>query len=140
MSVFSKVLEKLNLTQPPAETPKRTTSSTSAVAAAEAFRQRVNQLRKARDAQEVPMVDVMAKLEKMAKEQPQESNWKTSIADLLFLLGIDHSKENRVELAKELGCPAELMEDSVKMNTWLHKAVLVEIAEHGGNIPAELLD
>jgi hypothetical protein len=139
MSVFSKVLEKLGMT-PREEAPKRTTSRSSAVEAAEAFRQRVNRIRKARDAQEFTMVDVMAKLEKMASEQPQESNWKTSIADLLFLLGIDHSKENRVELAKELGCPAELMEDSAKMNTWLHKAVLLEIAENGGNIPADLLD
>ena len=64
----------------------------------------------------------------------------TGIADLLFLLGIDHSKENRISLAKEMGCPAELMDDSAKMNTWLHRAVLVELAEHGGNIPEELLD
>jgi hypothetical protein len=139
MGLFDKVLEKLGMT-PAEDKTKRTTSTTSAVEAAEAFRQRVNRLRKARESQETPMVDVMAKLEKMAKEQPQESNWKTSIADLLFLLGIDHSKENRVALAKELGCPEELMEDSAKMNTWLHKAVLVEIAENGGNIPAELLD
>lgn len=140
MSVFSKVLEKLGLRQPQQQAPKKTTSTMTAVEAAEAYRKRVAQIRAARAAQEVPMVDVMAKLEKMASEQPQESNWKTSIADLLFLLGIDHSKENRIELAKELGCPAELMEDSAKMNTWLHKAVLVEIAENGGNIPAELLD
>ena len=133
------LFEKLGMNRP-AEPPKRTTATTSAVEAAEAFRQRVNRLRAARERQEVPMVDVMAKLEKMAKEQPQESNWKTSIADLLFLLGIDHSKENRIELAKELGCPEELMEDSAKMNTWLHRAVLVELAEHGGNIPDELLD
>jgi hypothetical protein len=139
MGLFDKVLEKLGMT-PSEDKTKRTTSNTSAVEAAEAFRQRVNRIRAAREKQEVPMVDVMAKLEKMAKEQPQESNWKTSIADLLFLLGIDHSKENRIELAKELGCPAELMEDSAKMNTWLHRAVLVELAEHGGNIPAELLD
>jgi hypothetical protein len=32
------------------------------------------------------------------------------------------------------------MDDSAEMNTWLHKAVLVEIAENGGNIPDELLD
>lgn len=140
MSVFSKVLEKLGMTQQREEAPRRTSSTTSAVEAAEAFRMRVAKIRAARDAQEVPMVDVMAKLEKMAAEQPQESNWKTSIADLLFLLGIDHSKENRMELAKELGCPAELMEDSAKMNTWLHRAVLVELAENGGNIPNELLD
>ena len=47
---------------------------------------------------------------------------------------------SRKELATELGCPAELMGDSAKMNMWLHKTVLNKIAEHGGNIPKELLD
>ena len=46
----------------------------------------------------------------------------------------------RKELATELGCPAELMGDSAKMNMWLHKTVLNKIAENGGNIPKELLD
>lgn len=86
------------------------------------------------------MVDVMTKLEGMAAKLGQPSNWKTSIADLLFLLGMDHSYKARKELAEELGCPANLMDDSVKMNTWLHKTVLTKIAENGGNIPKELLD
>jgi hypothetical protein len=32
------------------------------------------------------------------------------------------------------------MKESAKMNTWLHKKVLQEIAANGGNIPKELLD
>jgi hypothetical protein len=32
------------------------------------------------------------------------------------------------------------MGDSAKMNMWLHKTVLQEIARNGGNIPTELLD
>jgi hypothetical protein len=32
------------------------------------------------------------------------------------------------------------MGDSAKMNTWLHKEVLRQIAANGGNIPKELLD
>ena len=67
-------------------------------------------------------------------------NWKVSIVDLLKLLDIDSSREARNELAKELGCPPELMNDSAKMNTWLHKTVLKKIAENGGNIPQSLLD
>ena len=46
----------------------------------------------------------------------------------------------RKELATELGCPAELMDDSAKMNMWLHKTVLRKLAENGGNVPQELLD
>ncbi len=45
-----------------------------------------------------------------------------------------------MELAKELDCPPELMNDLAKMNTWLHKTVLKKIAENGGNIPQDLLD
>ncbi len=86
------------------------------------------------------MVDVVAKLEEMARKAPPGLDWKVSIVDLLKLLGIDSSYEARKELATELGCPAEFMGDSAKMNTWLHKTVLQKIAENGGNIPAELLD
>lgn len=89
---------------------------------------------------EIPMVDVVAKLEGLAAANPQKLNWKTSIVDLLKLLDIDSSFSARKELAVELGCPPELMGDSAKMNMWLHKKVLKEIAENGGNIPKELLD
>jgi hypothetical protein len=87
----------------------------------------------------MPMVDVMSKLETMAKGSGLD--WKVSIVDLLKVLGIDSSREARKELAEELGCPPEIMGgDSAKMNVWLHKKVLAEIAENGGNIPQELLD
>lgn len=88
----------------------------------------------------VPMVDVVAQLEQRAKANPQKLNWRTSIVDLLKLLDIDSSFAARKELATELGCPPELMGDSAKMNTWLHKTVLARIAANGGNIPRELLD
>ncbi|WP_028319566.1 DUF3597 domain-containing protein [Desulfobulbus elongatus] len=89
---------------------------------------------------EVAVVDVVAQLEKRAAANPQKLNWKTSIVDLLKLLDIDSSLAARKELAAELGCPADLMENSAKMNMWLHKTVLARIAANGGNIPAELLD
>ena len=89
---------------------------------------------------EIPMVDVVAQLEGLAAANPQKLNWKTSIVDLLKLLDIDSSFSARKELAVELGCPPELMGDSAKMNMWLHRTVLKEIARNGGNIPKELLD
>ena len=84
-------------------------------------------------------VDVMSKLESMAAANPQKLNWRTSIVDLLKLLGLDSSIEARKELATELGCPPEKMSDSAQMNTWLHKTVLQKLAESGGNVPQELL-
>lgn len=84
--------------------------------------------------------DVLAKLEELADEADEDLNWRTSIVDLLKLLDLDSSLSARKELAKELGCPAKKMADSAHMNTWLHQAVLQKLAEHGGNIPPELLD
>lgn len=85
-------------------------------------------------------VDVVSKLEGLAANHPAKLNWKTSIVDLLKLLDLDSSLADRKEMAVELGCPPELMNDSAKMNTWLHKKVLQEIARNGGNVPKELLD
>ena len=91
-------------------------------------------------AQPVAVVDVVAKLEGLAATHPEKLNWKTSIVDLLKLLGLDSSLAARKELATELGCPAEKMGDSAQMNIWLHKTVLQKLAANGGNVPADLLD
>ena len=93
-----------------------------------------------RASREMPMVDVVAKLEALAAANPAELSWKVSIVDLLKLLSIDSSYDARKALATELHCPAELMGDSAKMNTWLHKTVLTKISKNGGNIPKDLLD
>lgn len=85
-------------------------------------------------------VDVTAQLEQKAAASSQKLNWRTSIVDLLKLLDIDSSLQARKELATELGCPPELMADSARMNTWLHKAVMQKLAANGGKVPAELLD
>jgi hypothetical protein len=87
----------------------------------------------------ITVVDVVANLEALAKANPEKLNWKVSIVDLLKLLGLDSSLAARKELAVELGCPADNMGDSARMNMWLHKTVLQKLAENGGNIPAELL-
>jgi len=90
--------------------------------------------------EEIPMVDVVSKLDKLAAANPQELNWRRSIVDLLKLLDMDSSLEARKELATELGIPADTMADNVSMNVWLHKTVLQKLAENGGNVPKELLD
>lgn len=86
----------------------------------------------------VSEVDVVKHLEQLASGSGLD--WKVSIVDLLKLLEIDNSREARNELATELGCPDDLMKDSAKMNVWLHKEVLKQIAANGGNIPQALLD
>jgi 3-oxoacyl-ACP reductase-like protein len=82
-------------------------------------------------------IDVAANLAAMA--EGKNLNWRTSIVDLMKLLGIDSSLSNRKELAMELGYTGSL-DGSAEMNIWLHKATMRELAANGGKVPAELLD
>ncbi|MDT8757322.1 DUF3597 domain-containing protein [Sphingomonas psychrotolerans] len=66
-------------------------------------------------------------------------NWRTSIVDLMKLLGLDSSLENRKQLATELGY-AGAKDGSAEMNIWLHKAVMQELEKSGGKVPASLKD
>ena len=84
------------------------------------------------------VVDVAAVLEAMADKNPQRLNWKTSIVDLMKLVGMDSSLAQRKELAKELGYTGNTA-DTASMNIWLHQQVLRKLAENGGKIPADLL-
>lgn len=84
-------------------------------------------------------IDVEAALEKIATTTGQKLNWRTSIVDLMKLVGMDSSLENRKELARELGYTADTA-DSAAMNIWLHKRVMKELAAHGGKVPANMLD
>jgi len=134
MSFFGKILEKLGLKSAqaaPAPTPPPAPSIPPVTAAAPP---------PPPPPKPIAVVDVVAQLEKLAAATPQKLNWKTSIVDLLKLLDIDSSYAARKELATELGCPADYMHDSARMNIWLHKTVLKKIADNGGNVPKELLD
>jgi 3-oxoacyl-ACP reductase-like protein len=84
-------------------------------------------------------VDVLANLEALSAGKGATLNWRTSIVDLMKLLDLDSSLQNREELAKELGYTGAL-DGSAAMNIWLHKAVMRELAKNGGKVPAELTD
>jgi hypothetical protein len=84
-------------------------------------------------------VDVEAVLQRMAADNKQQLNWRTSIVDLMKLVGMDSSQENRKALARELGYTGD-PGDSAAMNIWLHKRVMKELAAHGGKVPANMLD
>lgn len=64
-------------------------------------------------------------------------NWRTSIVDLMKLLGLDSSLENRKALATELGYTGAT-DGSAEMNLWLHKAVMRELEKNGGKVPETL--
>ncbi len=147
MGFFSNILEKLGLKKDKEEEKAASAPAAAAKKADPTFHptEKFNPTGApagaagASNARAIPEVDVVAKLEKMAAGSGLD--WKVSIVDMLKVLGIDASKDARIELAKELGCPAELIGgDYSKMNVWLHKEVLRRIAANGGNIPGNLLD
>ena len=67
-------------------------------------------------------------------------NWRTSIVDLLKLLGLDSSLAARKELAAELFYNGNDEPGSAAWNIWLHKQVMRSIAANGGTLPADLRD
>ena len=81
--------------------------------------------------------DLQQTLADMAAQNPEKLNWRTSIVDLMKLLGLDSSLNARKELASELHYTGD-MSDSAAMNLWLQKQVMAKLAANGGKVPAEL--
>jgi len=86
----------------------------------------------------ISQVDVEAILTELAAKAGRPSNWKTSIVDLMTLLGLDSSLAHRVELAKELGYTGDT-NDTATMNVWLIKQVMTKLAEQDGKVSANLM-
>ena len=85
-----------------------------------------------------PPVDIEAVLTEMQSKNSQQLNWKTSIVDLMKLVGLDSSFANRKQLAQELHYTGDT-NDSASMNIWLHKQVMQKLAANGGKVPGDLL-
>ncbi|MEX5219181.1 MAG: DUF3597 domain-containing protein [Nitrospira sp.] len=134
MGLFGTILEKLGFGGAAAQA-----SPTAAPQAEPAQAQAAPQPAAPPPAKASGSVDVVAKLGSLAAKHKEKLNWRTSIVDLLKLLGLDSSLTARKELATELGCPTDKMNDSAQMNMWLHKTVMKKLADNGGNIPKELL-
>jgi hypothetical protein len=133
MSLFSTILSKLgmgNATAAPAPVPQRTPPASAGPTPSPSS---------SPSRPPTAPVDIAAVLEQRAAASSQKLNWRTSIVDLLKLLDMDSSFTARKALATELGCPADLMGDSAKMNVWLHQTVLARVAANGGKVPQELL-
>ncbi|MDB5966552.1 MAG: hypothetical protein JWQ72_3052 [Polaromonas sp.] len=122
-NIFNKIFHRGEA--PAAETTAASAEPTSAVA----------------PAAPAPMqqVDVEAVLNEMASNNPEKLNWRTSIVDLMKLLSLDSSLNERKELAKELGYTGNTA-DSASMNIWLHKQVMNKLAANGGKVPDDLKD
>ena len=82
-------------------------------------------------------VDVDAVLASAAAQKGEKLNYQTSIVDLMKLLDLDASLENRKELATELGYTGA-KDGSAEMNIWLHRRVIEELEKNGGRVSASL--
>ena len=130
MSIFGKILSKIFPSNHPAVT--QATAPTAPAGATPGASP-------AGPAAAAPPVDVEAVLSDMAKKNPEKLNWRTSIVDLMKLVGMDSSLSARKELAQELNYTGNT-NDSASMNIWLHKQVMRKIAENGGKLPADMKD
>jgi hypothetical protein len=82
-------------------------------------------------------VDVASIMDKLASQSKEKLDWRHSIVDLMKLLNLDSSMGARKHLAEELHYTGNV-NDSAAMNVWLHKQVMIKLAENGGKVPNEL--
>ena len=87
-------------------------------------------------AERPPLIDVENHLDSMPGAD--NLNWRTSIVDLMKLLGIDSDYEARKALAVEMG--REDYSGTAEDNVWLHRRVMQDLGRSGGRVPAEYLD
>jgi hypothetical protein len=85
----------------------------------------------------VSEAQVEAILVKLSDEKNEDYDWKNSIVDLMKLLKLDSSLNARKQLAEELGYTGAL-DGSADMNIWLHRQVMIKLAESGGEVPESL--
>jgi hypothetical protein len=84
----------------------------------------------------VDQVDIINSLDSMPGAD--RLNWRTSIVDLMKLIGVDSDYDSRKALAQEMGRTD--YSGTAEDNVWLHRQVMSELARNGGKVPAELLD
>lgn len=82
-------------------------------------------------------VDVEQVLDGLAAHNPHKLNWRNSIVDLMKLVGMESTLQERKELADELGYRGD-KNDTATMNVWLHKEVMHKLEENGGKVPENL--
>jgi len=85
-----------------------------------------------------PLTEAQMEAHISALPDADKFNWQTSIVDLMKLVGLDPSFDNRKELAGELGM--EGYEGTAEQNIALHHAVMSLLALEGGKVGGMLAD
>ena len=148
MSIFSKIFDRIRhhgQAPAPQQTGTATVSAQPGQPAGQAPQAQAGQPAGAaqagaqQSAAAAQPVDIEAVLTSMAEKNPQKLNWRTSIVDLMKLVGMESTLAERKELADELGYQGD-KSDTAAMNIWLHKQVMAKMAANGGKVPASMLD
>ena len=130
MGIFSSIKDaifgKKTEAKKPSGTARTETTGSGTAETGEAAQQR----------EAMPVIDIENHLDSMPGAD--RLNWRTSIVDLMKLIGVDSSFENRKALAQELG--REDYSGDAEDNVWLHKRTMRELSANGGKVPAEYLD
>lgn len=136
MSIFDKIRDTLfgpverdaRHSQKPAQTPAASHAGKPAAPAAPAATQTAGQ----------PHPTSVLNIENSLDSMPgaDRLNWRTSIVDLMKLIGVDSDYESRKALAAEMGMAD--YKGEVEDNVWLHKRVMQELANNGGEVPESL--
>lgn len=136
MSIFSSIFSKIF----PSATAAEVTAAAAPTAPAAAAAPDASGASAAPAAAAPPASVTVVDVEKQLDDMPGASalNWRTSIVDLMKLLGLDSSLDSRKQLAAELSYGADTS-DSAKMNIWLHRQVMTKIAANGGKVPSDLI-
>ncbi len=130
MGIFSKIRDAILPNRDKPEQAQRPAAATTAAAQKPAAQQPA--------ARPAPMDggDVEQRLDAM--EGAEKLNWRSSIVDLMKLIGVDSGFANRKELAGELG-KADYA-GTAEENIWLHRRTMQELAKNGGRVPQSFLD
>jgi hypothetical protein len=134
MSILGTIMSKV-LGKKPAATPAAAPSAAGSTKVAANTAANANVA--SSQATPASSVDVAATLEALKDKATQELDWKHSIVDLMKLLSLDSSLAARKELAKELHYTGDTS-DSATMNIWLHKQIMIKLAENGGKLPDDM--
>ena len=134
MSIFGDILRKIFPADHPAVTAQPDATASAAGAAPKTSTAEPAQAPVPRPMDPVDVADVLTAL---ATVNPGPANWKTSIVDLMKLLGLSSDLAARKQLASELGYTGDTS-DTATMNVWLHKQVMAKLAANGGIVPPDL--
>ena len=83
------------------------------------------------DSEQLSAAELTSQLDQLEKEHPEDLAWRTSIVDLMKLVEMDSSYDERKEMALDLGYSQSDIDSkgSAEMNMWLHKKVMAKLSE-----------